>query len=365
MKKIFILSQWMRIDGVEASLLSLLKELDYSKVEVELCLRSHTGPWMGEIPEEVTLLPEMAIRRRCAKLVQFIWYWTAGIYYRVFRRSHIDPVGGEQLAYAIQSAFGWFPKRLSDKQYDECWIYGGNPDFARRVDAKIKKAWVHEDWGVWKPVPFLARRQFKAVDYVVNVSDLAKQHFDALGFVSGKTQSIVVENTLSAKWLKERALAYEVPGFDGLKLLSIGRATAAKNFGRAVEAATLLKDRGLKFKWIVVGDGEELEGLRKQVAALGVEEVIEFIGSKDNPCPYYCWCDIYVCTSNTEAKSVTICEAQAMGKPVIMTNFPTAKAHLQDDAKDVVVDMSAQAVAEAILGCAQELISTPRRKGNM
>lgn len=339
----------MRIDGVAASLLSLLKELDYSEVDVDLCLMHHVGPWMKEIPKEVHLLPEVAINKRLERLVRFIWYWVAGIYYRIFRRVHIDPVGGEQIMYAIRSLFGWYPKKLSDKRYDECWIYGGNPSFARRVDATVKKAWVHEDWGVWKPVPFLARRQFKNLDYVVNVSEIAKQHFDALGLLSGKAQSIVIENVLSIKWLKERASAYEVPSFDGLKLLSVGRASAAKNFSRAVETARLLKGRGLRFKWVVVGDGEELEGLRKNTIESNVGDVIEFIGSKDNPCPYYRWCDLYVCTSDTEAKSVTICEAQAIGKPVIMTKFPTAESHVRDVKTDIVVNMSACAIAEAIL----------------
>ena len=348
-KQIFILSQWMRIDGVAASLLSRLKELDYSKVEVDLCLMHHVGPWMKEVPKEVHLLPEVAISKRFTRLVRFLWYWGAGVYYRAFRKAHVDPVGSEQIMYAIRSLFGWYPKKLSDRRYDECWIYGGNPDFARRVDATVKKAWVHEDWGVWKPVPLLARSQFKNLDYVVNVSDIAKQHFDALGFLSGKTQSIVIENVLSTKWLMERAAAYEVPDFKGVKLLSVGRASAAKNFGRAVETARILKNRGLRFKWVVVGDGEELESLRKKVADLEVGSVIELVGGKDNTCPYYRWCDIYICTSDTEAKSVTVCEAQAMGKPVIMTNFPTAGSHVRDEKKDIVVNMSPLAIAKAVI----------------
>ena len=349
MKRLFVLSQWMRIDGVASSLLSRLKEIDYSKVSVDLCLLSHTGPWMDEIPPEVNLLPELSLKRRCERLVGFLWYWIAGIYYRMFKGCHIDPVGGAQISYAIKSIFGWYPKKLAQHKYDEYWIYGGNSGFAKRVDANIKKAWVHEDWGVWKPVPFLARRQFNGVDFVINVSAEAKAHFDSLRLTTGKTQSVVLENTLSKKWLMERAGAYEVPDFKGLKLLSIGRASAAKNFWRAIDTAEILKQKGVSFKWVVIGDGEEYQALVAKVQEKNLSDVIDFVGGMANPCPYYKWCDIYVCTSDTEAKSVTICEAQAVGKPVVMTAFPTAKAHVCYKTKDVIAGMSADSLATAIL----------------
>lgn len=345
----------MKIDGVEASLLGLLKELDYAKYDVDLCLQHNEGPWMSEIPKQVHLLPELQVHKRCERLVKFLIYWIAGIYYRVFRRSHIDPVGDAQITYAIRSFFGWFPRKLSDKYYDECWIFGGNPGFAKRIDASIKKTWVHEDWGAWEPIPFLARQQFKGVDYVVNVSVPAKDQFDALDLISGNTQSVVIENVLSVRWLMERATAYEVPNFDGVKLLSVGRASASKNYGRAVAAAKILKSKGLRFKWVVIGDGWALEGLRKKTQEFNVADVIEFVGGNTNPCPYYRWCDIYVCTSDTESKGMTICEAHEFNKPVIMTNFPAAHTQVIDSMKDIIVEMSEYAIADAILGQAARM----------
>ena len=41
-------------------------------------------------------------------------------------------------------------------------------------------------------------------------------------------------------------------------------------------------------------------------------------------------CDIYVHPSRYEGKAVTIREAQILGKPVVMTNFPTAKSQARD-----------------------------------
>lgn len=354
-KYLLIVTLWMNIDGVASSLLSKLKELDYSEYEVDLILMNHTGPWMGEIPKEVTLLPPLHFNRRYKRVIDFLWYWIAGIYYRVFRRSHIDPIGGAQIRFELNSIFGWYPRSFSNRYYDECWIYGGNPALAKYVSAKVKKAWVHEDWGIWKIVPFLAKKQFKCVDYAVNVSTIAQEHFNALNVLSQTTQSIVIENELSVKWLKARTEEYQVEAFDGLKLLTVGRASAAKNFMRAIETAKILKDRGLLFKWIVVGDGECLGSLRTAVKQLDVGDVIEFVGGASNPCPYYKWCDLYICTSDTEAKSVTITEAQLLGKKVIMTNFPTARNHIKDEKYDIIVESSSEALAARIESIYREM----------
>lgn len=349
-KRILIFAHGLNITGVSSSLVSMLKELNYMKYSVDLCLLQHIGPWMKEIPVEVNLLPEVQVNTRWNRLIFFLWYWIAGIYYRVFRRSHIDFIGGTQIRYALDSLLGVYPKKLSNQEYDECWIYGGNPAMAERVNAKVRKAWVHEDWGVWKVVPFLARKQFRKIDVAINVSPIAKDHFDQLKLLCHGAQSVLLENVLSKKWLMERAEAYTVPSFDGLKITTVGRASAAKNFMRAVETAKLLKEKNVSFKWFIVGEGEELELLREKVKGLDLEGYVSLPGGTDNPSPYYKWCDLYVCTSDTEAKSVTICEAQAFNKPVIMTNFPTAPNHIVDVTRDVVVDSTAEALSMEIMG---------------
>lgn len=228
MKKIFILSQWMRIDGVEASLLGLLKELDYRKVDVDLCLQHQIGEWMSAIPSEVRLLPEPILKKRCKWLVNFLWYWGCGIYYRLFRKSHIDFVGGSQAKYALMDFLGWLPRSISDKNYDLALIFGGNPLYARLVNANVKVAWIHDDWSTYKPIVWLARKQFSGLDYVVNVSKDAKVAFDRVANLPSSVKSIVIENVLSPKWISEKAEEFAVDGAHGLKILSVGRVSPQK-----------------------------------------------------------------------------------------------------------------------------------------
>jgi len=55
------------------------------------------------------------------------------------------------------------------------------------------------------------------------------------------------------------------------------------------------------------------------------------LGKKVNPYPYIKACDIYVQPSRYEGKAVTVREAQILKKPVVITNFPTARSQAQDE----------------------------------
>lgn len=347
-KKVFILSQWMNIDGVEASLLGLLKELDYSKVEVDLCLQHQIGPWMNEIPKEVNLLPEPVINTRFEGLVRFIWYWGCGIYYRIFRKSHIDFVGGSQVWYALMSLFRVLPKSISDKVYDIALIFGGNPIYARTVNANVKAVWVHDDWATYKPIVWLARRQFARLDYVVNVSDSAKANFDKVARLPSSVKSIVIENILSPMWMLEKSHRFSVDVSGGVRILSVGRVSPQKNYIRALGAAKILAEHGIAFKWLVVGDGELFGALKEAVDKSGLGDTFQLVGKKANPYPYYKWCDMLVCTSDGEGKSVAVREAQMFAKPVIVTKFPTAASQVEDGIDGLLVERTPQAVAEGV-----------------
>ena len=59
MKKVLIIMPSMFIGGAERSLLGLLENLDYEKVEVDLFLYRHEGEFLKFIPQQVHILPEI------------------------------------------------------------------------------------------------------------------------------------------------------------------------------------------------------------------------------------------------------------------------------------------------------------------
>ena len=92
--------------------------------------------------------------------------------------------------------------------------------------------------------------------------------------------------------------------------------------------------------------------IKKRIRECGMEQYVILLGKKVNPYPYMKACDIYVQPSRYEGKAVTVREAQILYKPVVITNFPTAKSQLQDGVDGLIVpldnDLAAKGIANFI-----------------
>ncbi len=58
--------------------------------------------------------------------------------------------------------------------------------------------------------------------------------------------------------------------------------------------------------------------------------------------------DIYVQPSRYEGKAVTVREAQTLGKPVLITNFPTAKSQVKDGFDGVITPLGVDGVVQGV-----------------
>lgn len=364
-KKIFILGHWMKIDGVATSLLGLLKELDYDKVDVDLMLMSQEGELLPEIPHEVNLLktPDSvsyywSFRPKGKKTSLLHWFifkvslYVAGVWYKIFRRIKIDKYGLSMIHAALLQPV--LPKWIVDDEYDLALFFSCEPMLAGRVKAKKTAVWVHSDWGYFHPTKFLLNKLFARADYIVNVSSAAKKSFDDLLRPKLQNRSLVIENLLSKRWMIERSQAFCVEKQDDIKILSVGRLSPQKNYFRALDAAKMLKDSGVKFEWKIVGGGESEGALKARHNELGLGDCVIFVGSTNNPYPYYNWADMFVCTSDWEGKSVSVREAQVFTLPTIITNYGTAASQLENGVDGLIVDLTAEAVAKGIMKLAND-----------
>ena len=59
-------------------------------------------------------------------------------------------------------------------------------------------------------------------------------------------------------------------------------------------------------------------------------------------------CDIYIQPSRYEGKAVTVLEAQMLGKPVLITNYPTAKSQLRHNIDGYITDLSIDGIVSGI-----------------
>ena len=88
--------------------------------------------------------------------------------------------------------------------------------------------------------------------------------------------------------------------------------------------------------------------IRKQIQETGMEKHFILLGKQMNPYPFIKACDIYVQPSRYEGKAVTVREAQILGKPVVITNFPTASSQLTNGIDGIIVPNEIEQAAQGI-----------------
>jgi colanic acid/amylovoran biosynthesis glycosyltransferase len=106
------------------------------------------------------------------------------------------------------------------------------------------------------------------------------------------------------------------------RLLSVGRLVWQKGHVFGIRAARILKDRGHKFGYTVVGSGSYLEFLTYEIHRLGLEDTVRMLPwqPREDLRRLYQESEVYVHPSVEEGFSNSTIEAQASGLPVVATS---------------------------------------------
>jgi glycosyltransferase involved in cell wall biosynthesis len=164
-----------------------------------------------------------------------------------------------------------------------------------------------------------------------------------------------------------RQLASEPIDFDkkGVTLVSVGRLNVQKGFDIAIDACKLLADRGIDVYWYILGEGEQRSILDEKIKSLGLENRFILLGIRENPYPYVSAADIYVQPSRFEGKSIAIDEAKILGKPIVVTNFPSVVDQIGHAHKGWIVKMNADAIAAGIAEVIQNREAREKLQANL
>ena len=117
-----------------------------------------------------------------------------------------------------------------------------------------------------------------------------------------------------------------------------GRLTLQKGQKYLVDVAEELKNRGLKFKLVIAGDGELKDDLMRIVKEKGLTNEIELLGFVKDMERFYHTIDIFLLSSEWEGFGYVIVEAMAAGKPVIAFNKSSNPEIISDGKNGFLVD---------------------------
>ena len=222
---------------------------------------------------------------------------------------------------------------------------------SHKVNAKKKIAWIHTDYGHEQTVIESQLNMWVSYDYIASISQAVTTNF-LKNFPQLKDKIIEIPNILPIKLISKQADDFDVSNEmiddDSIKLLSIGRYCEAKNFDNVPFICKRILELGLNVKWYIIGYGGDEERIKKSITECHMEDHAILLGKKSNPYPYIKACDVYVQPSRYEGKCVSVIEAQSLHKPVIITNYPTAKSQLKDGYDGLIVPLENEECALGI-----------------
>jgi glycosyltransferase involved in cell wall biosynthesis len=228
-----------------------------------------------------------------------------------------------------------------------------------KVKAKKKACWIHTDYTKVEFDTKVELPVWSAFDHIVSISpDVTKTFLQV--FPSLKDKILEMENILSPAFVRQRAEEFDasadMPKYsDVINILSVGRYSDAKNYDNVPDICRLINlnanlnnEDKLTVRWFLIGYGDD-RLIRQKIHEAGMEDYVVILGKRTNPYPYMKACDIYAQPSRYEGKSVTVREAQMLCKPIVVTNYATAKSQIQDRVDGVIVPMDNEGCAKGIV----------------
>jgi glycosyltransferase involved in cell wall biosynthesis len=283
-----------------------------------------------------------------------LWSEICLLGFRILRRIFPKLHGAELRWQVMSSAY-----RELDKTYDVGIAYQqGFPTYylSEKVKALYKIAWVNTDLEKAGYRTVFNRLFYDKMDRVVPVSDRLCEMLKNTNYVDGRKLYTVFDilNVALIKKMSHERVQVQKDSND-LILVTVGRIVALKGYDLAVEAAKILRKKGISFKWLFVGDGEMKSEIERMIFEYGLEKHIFLVGMTPNPYPYMAMADIYVQTSKFEGFGLTLNEARILNKPVISTNFPVVYNQIRDGENGLICEMKAESIADKILLLASDV----------
>ena len=362
-KRILINIHYLEIGGAETSLIGLLQAFDDKRVDVDLFLNDHRGEMMAYIPEWVNVLPERKaytmIERPIKEVIKAGYFhialarlWAKIRFWLYARKKH--PIDGSAIfGYVGKCVTPLLPSLKHLGEYDLAISFVTPHNIVLdKVRAKKKICWIHTDYTNIDVNTSLELPIWSGYDHIVSISKDVTKKFCQI-FPTLYNKIIEIENILSPKFIRQQADIEPQPTDiskveNGYALLTIGRYSYQKKLEEIPVICRMLMEKGLTVSWYIIGYGGRDEYIRKAIAEEGMEENVILLGKRANPYPYIKACDWYVQPSRYEGKSVVVREAQILGKPVIITDYPTSASQVQNGVDGIIVPMDMNKCTEAI-----------------
>lgn len=306
MKKILFSAYSLDIGGIETALVTLINELAKKDYDITLVLEKKQGIFLNEIDKNIKIIEytpnnnkNIVIRKtiNILKRIKFI----------IKYKNKFD----FSASFATYSLVGSFIARQASEN-SAIWVHSNYMSLFSNNKNKFIEFFEH-----------INIQKFKNIIFVSNdAKNVFIKEFPQLE-KNCKVINNIIDYEKILKLSEEKIEDYENKE---KTILYVGRLTEEdKKISRIIEASKKLKEDGVKFKVLIIGDGKDKEDYIKKVKELNLEDNVIFLGKKKNPYPYFKISNFLMLTSEYEGLPVVYNEAKILNLPILTTNVSDSK----------------------------------------
>lgn len=190
-------------------------------------------------------------------------------------------------------------------------------------------------------------------DRIIAVAEAAKQNICDVGVMDKKIDVILNGVEPLRRYSGDEILKikeeYGIPA-DCKCAAIVARLNEVKGHKYFVEAARLLKQQGIKARFLIAGTGDMENSIRKQIKDNDLEDYVIMLGFLNDVEPLMNVTDVSVnCSFGTEATSLSLLEGMSLGKPAVVSDFGGNPGVIKNGENGFVVPThSPEALAERL-----------------
>lgn len=329
----------------------MLRNIDYSKYDVDLILFEGLGDYINEIPQDVNikfydLTKTYGSFKQCIE-ISLIRGDLFTLYLRLIFM--LEKFFGKKVKCLLKLAFRDLGK------YDCAIAYriGICTEFVLYVVNANKKItwWHHGSFDYDEKQTNTIQNIYNKFDYIVSVSEGCKRIL-LERFHNIENKLVVIPNIIDSELIIEKAIE-EVNIFDNkddyMKIISIGRLSPEKGMINCVYVCKKLVQAGYNIKWYLIGDGVEYESILTKIKNNNLENSIYLLGNISNPYPYIKKADIFVHPSYVESMSITVLEAMTLEIPVVVAKSIGPSEFIKNNENGILVESTVKGLYEGII----------------
>ena len=354
-RKIVIFQPEMCIGGVERVLINLLEELNYNKYDITIVLRNKSV-WDKEIPEQVKVKYLFKNNpRKSGPIISRVYKYGMILLPGVFIR-HILKLDKYDIGVSFHEPMMYFLKGIKNK----------------------KISWIHTDYSVVENYPEVKELKNKNGILSSLINKERNQLFGECDRIVCVAKSAIkgLENKAN---LNERMITYKYNLNDEVRIrrlanekaedisqecfniCSVGRFVEQKAFDRFIHLAERLKNKSLKFKVYLIGDGPLKISLEEEIKKKRLQDYFVLTGYSENPYKYVAKCDLFVCSSLYEAFCTATTESIILGTPLVTTDCSGMRELVGDTNAGLIVENNEKDLAKKV----EEVILNPNLYNKM